>query len=227
MELNADFRVRVAVHAASQPWVPSPVPGVARRMLDRIGGEAARATSIVQYAPGSRFESHMHPAGEEFLVLDGVFSDEHGDYPAGWYVRNPPGSAHTPGSDGGCTIFVKLRQFAAADRAAVRMDARAPTVLYLGFGEEVRVEAWTPGARVERAVPAGIELLVIAGGFEEGGETFVAQSWLRLPAGSALRARAGSAGARVWVKQGSGDGALGCLHGQGGLGIGGARADPG
>src|SRR5580704_18221339 len=89
MELNADFSRRAAVHAASLPWVPSPMAGVERRMLDRIGDEVARATSIVRYAPGSHFSPHTHDGGEEFLVLDGVFQDEHGDYPAGSYVRNP------------------------------------------------------------------------------------------------------------------------------------------
>ena len=108
MNLNSDFGARAAVHAAQLDWTPSPIPGVDRRMLDRIGDEVARATSIVRYAPHSRFPSHTHGGGEEFLVLDGVFQDEHGDYSAGTYVRNPPTSSHTPGSEPGCTIFVKL-----------------------------------------------------------------------------------------------------------------------
>src|ERR1700758_3277250 len=94
-------------------------------MLDRIGNEVARATSIVRYAANSRFTAHTHGGGEEFLVLDGVFSDEHGDYPAGSYVRNPPSSSHTPGSRQGCTIFVKLWQFDPDDRTVVRIDTRS------------------------------------------------------------------------------------------------------
>ena len=90
MELNADFTKRAAVHGAGIPWLPSPVAGVERRMLDRVGDEVARATTIVRYAPGSRFSAHTHGGGEEFLVLEGVFTDEHGDYPTGSYVRNPP-----------------------------------------------------------------------------------------------------------------------------------------
>jgi anti-sigma factor ChrR (cupin superfamily) len=105
MQLNADFSRRVAVHAAQLPWVASPVAGIERRMLDRIGDEVARATSIVRYAAGSQFTAHVHGGGEEFLVLDGVFSDEHGDCPAGTYVRNPPTSQHTPHSGPGCTIL--------------------------------------------------------------------------------------------------------------------------
>src|SRR5215470_18081295 len=101
MDLNADFSRRVAVHTVRQAWVPSPMAGVERRMLDRIGDEVARATSIVRYAPASHFSRHVHGGGEEFLVLDGVFQDEHGDYPAGAYVRNPPTSAHTPRSEAG------------------------------------------------------------------------------------------------------------------------------
>jgi len=98
MNLNSDFGARAAVHAARLDWTPSPIPGVDRRMLDRIGDEVARATSIVRYAPHSRFSPHTHGGGEEFLVLDGVFQDEHGDYPTGTYVRNPPATSHTPGN---------------------------------------------------------------------------------------------------------------------------------
>jgi anti-sigma factor ChrR (cupin superfamily) len=108
MELNADFSTRVVVHAARLSWSPSPIVGVERRMLDRIGDEVARATSIVRYAPNSHFSAHTHGGGEEFFVLDGVFSDEHGDFPTGSYIRNPPSSHHKPGSGPGCTIFVKL-----------------------------------------------------------------------------------------------------------------------
>jgi anti-sigma factor ChrR (cupin superfamily) len=127
VELNADFSQRVAVHAARLPWVASPIAGVERRMLDRIGDEVARATSIVRYAPASRFSAHTHGGGEEFLVLDGVFQDEHGDYPAGSYVRNPPTTRHTPGSAPGCVLFVKLWQFDLADRTSVRRDAQTVT----------------------------------------------------------------------------------------------------
>ncbi|WP_299047113.1 cupin domain-containing protein [uncultured Tateyamaria sp.] len=128
MKLNADFTRRAVVHAAGQDFVPSPMPGVERLMLDRIGDEVARATTIVRYAPGSNFSPHTHDGGEEFLVLDGVFQDEHGDSPAGTYVRNPPGSRHQPGSEPGCTIFVKLRQFASDDDRHVVVDTTTPSM---------------------------------------------------------------------------------------------------
>jgi hypothetical protein len=213
VELNADFSQRAAVHAARLAWVPSPMAGVERRMLDRVGDEVARATSIVRYAPGSHFSPHTHGGGEEFLVLDGVFQDEHGDFPAGSYIRNPPTSSHTPGSAPGCTIFVKLWQFDPDDRAHVRTDtsgmafaAERPGVeamlLFQDGRETVRLERWAPDTEVEFAVPGGIELLVLEGGFGEGGERFEPQSWLRLPPGATLRARAGGTGCRLWVKSG-------------------------
>ena len=129
MNLNADFTKRAFVHAATLDWKTSPMPGVKRRMLDRIGDEVARATSIVRYAPGSHFSPHVHGGGEEFLVLEGVFQDEHGDFPAGCYVRNPPQSRHTPGSKPGCTMFVKLWQFDLADRRHVRLDTNKMALL--------------------------------------------------------------------------------------------------
>jgi anti-sigma factor ChrR (cupin superfamily) len=214
MQLNADFGRRAVVHAAGMPWLASPVPGVERRMLDRIGGEVARATSIVRYAPDSRFSAHTHDGGEEFLVLDGVFQDEHGDYPVGSYVRNPPTSRHTPGSAAGCTILVKLWQFEPDDRTPVRVDSRrkafnpvsgrpgvSALALFRDANENVRLERWAPGEH--RLVdPGGIELLVLDGGFSEDGETFAPQSWLRLPNGATLRATVGESGCTVWIKTG-------------------------
>jgi anti-sigma factor ChrR (cupin superfamily) len=215
MELNADFSRRAVVHAARLAWTPSPSAGVERRMLDRIGEEVARATSIVRYAPGSRFSAHTHGGGEEFLVLEGVFCDEHGDFPAGSYIRNPPTSHHTPGSASGCTIFVKLWQFDPEDRRQVRIEtAKMPFVpapdrpgvevmpLFRDAHEDVRLERWAAGAEIVLPVPAGMELLVLDGGFREGGESFEPQSWLRLPAGATLKAAAGPTGCKLWVKSG-------------------------
>jgi len=210
------FHEARAVHAARLDWVPSPIPGVDRRMLDRIGGEVARATSIVRYAAGSRFAPHTHGGGEEFLVLDGMFQDEHGDFPAGSYLRNPPGTRHTPGSAPGCTIFVKLWQFDPKDRTQVRLDSGAvpfvpaparPGVaaraLFRDTVEDVRIERWDADTAVHLPrLEGGLELLVLEGSFHEGGEVFTAQSWLRLPAGAALAAQAGAEGCIVWAKSG-------------------------
>src|SRR4029079_9756769 len=107
--VNADFTRRVVIATGAMPWIPSPQAGIERRLLDRIGGEVARATSLVRYEPTSAFPAHEHALGEEFFVLSGVFSDEHGDYGEGTYVRNPPRSRHAPRTVPGCTILVKLR----------------------------------------------------------------------------------------------------------------------
>ena len=144
-----------------------------------------------------------------------MFSDEHGDYPRGAYLRNPPGSSHTPASQPGCVIFVKLWQFDPAQKESLRLDtgsrrflpsACMPGVellpLYGDGYEDVRLERWWPDCEVELGAPGGAELLVLEGGFSEGAEAFAPQSWLRLPAGSRLRARAGPAGARIWLKAG-------------------------
>jgi len=215
MEVNADFSKRAVVHAGRMPWVPSPIAGVDRRMLDRIGEEVARATSIVRYAPESRFSSHTHGGGEEFLVLDGLFQDEHGDYPAGSYIRNPPTSQHTPGSKPGCTILVKLWQFDPADRTHLSIDTRKmpfqPALkkagvelipLFRDEREDVRLERWTRGAEVTIGDRGGFELLVLSGSFVEGGELFETQSWLRLPRGDVTNAKVGPNGCLLWVKSG-------------------------
>lgn len=95
MRINDDLTKPVTVHSAKLDWIPSPAAGVDRRMLYRVGGEVARATTIVRYAPGSSFPRHVHSGGEEILVLEGNFQDEHGDYPAGCYFRYPAAIVHS------------------------------------------------------------------------------------------------------------------------------------
>lgn len=215
MKINADFSKRVVMRADEIDWLASPMPGVERKMLDRIGEEVARATTVVRYAPGSAFSAHTHDGGEEFVVLEGVFSDEHGDFPAGSYIRNPPTSSHTPSSEPGTVILVKLHQFDPEDRTHVRIATEKArgvaeegrpgvtvTPLYADAREEVRIEEWAPGAEVAFAAEKGAEVFVIEGGFSEDRDVLGRWDWLRLPPGSAFNATAGEAGARVWIKTG-------------------------
>jgi anti-sigma factor ChrR (cupin superfamily) len=213
MRVNDDLSQPVIVHAAKLDWVPSPAAGVDRRMLFRIGGEVARATSIVRYAPGSAFPRHAHGGGEEIVVLEGVFQDEHGDYPAGSYFRNPPGTSHVPASKEGCTIFVRLWQFRDGDQIQIvrqpgeghsvelRPGAASATVLFDDGHEDVRLEEWAPGKAVSVGNQRGLEFLLLSGGLSIGDETLEPQSWGRLPAGKGLKAIAGPQGAKVWIKE--------------------------
>ena len=216
MEINAEFDKRVIVHSEEMEWAASPMPGVDRRPLDRVGGEVARATSIVRYAPGSHFSPHIHTGGEEFIVLDGVFQDEHGDFPAGSYVRNPPMSKHKPGSDEGCIIFVKLWQFTPDDRTHVRLDMNhmhavlhqgnegvSITPLYADEIEQVELQIWQADTLVEFTSMNGVEILVLDGGFQVQNDTMKKHCWLRIPMGETLQARAGAEGAKIWVKHGN------------------------
>ena len=107
MSINRDFTKRACINSEKELWHKSPADGVERLYLERDdAGESAVATTIVKFAPGSKFEQHTHDGGEEFLVLDGVFSDEFGSYSKGTYIRNPKGSAHNPYSESGCILFV-------------------------------------------------------------------------------------------------------------------------
>ena len=214
-EINANFNQRASAHGKQLEWKASPMKGVDRRMLERIGNEVARATSIVRYAPHSKFSSHVHTGGEEFLVLDGVFQDEHGDFPKGSYIRNPPGSSHTPRSDKGCTILVKLWQMEKSDHThvvadttnlafqnIVERDSVAIMPLFSDGRENVRLEKWDVNAAISLYPEDGLEIFVIEGLFVESDETFTEQSWLRLPIGASLNATSGSHGCLVWIKEG-------------------------
>ena len=215
MLLNADFSRPASVLPTESDWIASPASGVSRLMLDRIGDEVARATSLVRYAAGSRFSRHEHAKGEEFLVLDGVFSDEHGDYPTGTYVRNPPGSGHAPFSDDGCRILVKLRQFDPEDLTHVVIDTNDAAHWRMNEGtgiaqlnlhnygtEKVRMLRMEQGSEFsESAGEGGLELLVVTGKVACDGKILDAESWLRLPSGSELAVTAESA-TTLWVKTG-------------------------
>lgn len=163
-------------------------------MLERDGEEVARATSIVRYARNSSFAPHRHALGEEFLVLEGVFSDETGDFGRGMYVRNPPASKHAPSSVEGCLIFVKLRQMHPDDTARIRIDIRDRALwvqgrqaemtlpLYRGFNEEVRMCRWSTGAEFpEETFSGGAEYYVLTGSFRDENGTYGQGFWLRLP----------------------------------------------
>ncbi|WP_082897119.1 cupin domain-containing protein [Thalassotalea crassostreae] len=215
MKVAAEFNNREIVHTNTVPWVPSPMPGVDRRILDRVGGEVARATSIVRYAPGSNFSPHVHTGGEEFIVLEGIFQDEHGDFPVGSYIRNPPQSSHTPRSDNGCIILVKLWQFQPEDRTHVRLQMNAmakvaipnatgvyTTPLFKDHIEEVSLLHFDAYAELEFKAGGGAELFVLAGDITEQQDQLGLHSWARIPIGQKLKLKAGKEGAKIWLKTG-------------------------
>ena len=199
-EINGDLSKFAVVHTADVEWQASPSPSVWRNRLDLSGPEeAGRVTSVVRYDADSRFRQHPHPEGEEILVLDGVFSDERGDYPAGTYLLNPESFSHAPFSREGCVLFVKLRQYPGADRRQVTIDSSAaewrdgelPGLRVLDLydepehPEQIRLLRLEPGAVLDSQIYlGGQELFVIEGDLENGVRSYRAGSWARYPAGS-------------------------------------------
>ena len=200
MNIRADLNQTAHLANKDFEWLPSPLAGVERVLLDRVGDEVAVATSLVRYAPGAKFDAHVHTLGEEFVVLEGVFSDEHGDYPVGSYLRNPPGTSHTPHSDPGCVIFVKLRQFVDDDLTpvitSIPMQA-GETVeheLYRYKDEQVAYIHVAAGERFAfSASYYARELLVLSGELDwqqEVTHRLGAWSWIRMSPGDPLRVTA-------------------------------------
>lgn len=214
MKLHADLQQRIVLNSEDLPWRDSPIPGVQRRMLERDGEEVARATTIVRYVPGSTFSAHTHGGGEEFIVLEGVFSDEKGDYPVGTYVRNPVGSTHTPSSAEGCTILVKLHQMHPEDRARVAIDTT--TVDWLPglipglevmplhtYGtESTALVKWAPGTQFQTHRHwGGEEIFVLKGIFADEQGRYPQGTWLRNPSGS-VHTPFSIEGCTIYVKTG-------------------------
>ena len=193
MMLNMQMDQRVVIDTNQLEWQSSPAPGVLRKPLAREAAEHGHATSVVRYEPGSSFKTHQHPFGEEILVLDGVFSDESGDYGKGNYFRNPPGSSHAPSSGSGCTLLVKLHQFQADDAQHVCIDTRATDWLpgqgglqvmpLHQFGtESVALVKWPKDEKFKPHTHAGgEEIYVIRGEFIDEYGRYRAGTWIRSP----------------------------------------------
>jgi anti-sigma factor ChrR (cupin superfamily) len=215
MNIHSDLSERIVLHTDQLAWHASPVHGVERQMLDRVGEEVARATSVVRYAPNTEFTPHSHDGGEEILVLDGCFSDESGDYPAGTYLRNPPGSRHAPFSTDGCTLFVKLRQFAQSDSQELRINTKTKDwypglvpglsvmPLHEHDGISTALVRWAPNTVFKPHVhPGGEEIYVLDGVFHDEFGVYPKGSWIRSPRYSKHAPFTKEEGALIYVKVG-------------------------
>ena len=214
MLINADFSRRAALTPEHHQWVKSPQNGVERVMLDRVGEEKARATSLVRYAPSSYFPHHLHPGGEEILVLSGTFSADDTHYPVGWYLRNPPASGHRPYSEEGAVIFVKLRQMSSDESNPVaidtqdsanwqRQDNRDVCPLFLDSNEQVSLQRINADELLfDAPIDGGVELLVLAGELIDDDQVYQRGGWIRFPIGEQPQAKVGPEGATVYLKTG-------------------------
>jgi anti-sigma factor ChrR (cupin superfamily) len=198
--INTDLRERVVIDTGALDWQPSPSPTVWRKRLYLDGAaEEGVVTSIVRYDADSAFPAHDHPDGEEIFVLDGTFSDEHGDYPAGTYLLNPEGHRHAPFSKGGCVIFVKLRQYSGRDRWHITLDSNAvdwqpgrvegitikPLYAQRGYPEQVSILRQKAGSGpFPHGHPHGEEVFVLDGAFEDEHGSYSPGTWIRSPPGS-------------------------------------------
>lgn len=214
--LHGNLTLRATMNTNNMTWSPSPSGSVWRKRLHRVGpAESGQVTSLVRYEPDSKFPSHDHPEGEEILVLEGVFSDEHGDWPAGTYLLNPEGFHHRPFSQEGCVLFVKLRQYPGKSRRPLQIrtdqmqwqtsDITGLAVKQLyrqdGFSDHVRLERWSAAVLAQRHWPDGVEIFVLAGVMKDQDGRYVNGSWLRLPPGAVQKAST-TTGCELYIKEG-------------------------
>jgi len=191
--LNMDFTKTVCLRPEDQEWVTSPADGVARVHRERVSEVPGHVTSCVKFEPDSYFPTHTHPNGEEIYVLDGVFSDENGDYPAGTYIRNPPASFHKPFTKEGCKLFVKLEQFKGDDieHVVIRPEDQQWSQgfgnlkvlsLHMFHTESTALVAWPKNEVFQsHSHMGGEEIIVISGKvIDEHGE-YPTDTWLRSP----------------------------------------------
>ncbi len=191
--LNLDFTQQLIINPLEFNWLAAPSSGVFRKQFEREDTESGRVTGLVRFEAGAEFAAHKHPMGEEVIVLEGVFSDENGDYPAGTYLRHPPGSHHTPHSTDGCVIFVKLDHFHAEDNQTIiiRPDERqwrdgigglSVVALHDHLGEHSALVHWPKDEYFQpHSHMGGEEILVLDGVFSDEHGNYPTGTWIRSP----------------------------------------------
>ncbi len=214
MLIHADFSQAVIIKPEDYHWVKSPHGEVDRVMLDRIGDEIARATSLVKYAPHTTFPEHRHPHGEEILVLSGVFTENQNlHYSAGWYLRSPHQSVHQPSSEEGTLIFVKLMQIPTSETQTLRINTNDPAqwqeigsrlicTLVDASYEHTYLEKLKPQQLFTEEAEGGIEILITQGQLVDKEIVYEAGTWIRLPPKTHAHFQAGLSGASLYVKTG-------------------------
>jgi anti-sigma factor ChrR (cupin superfamily) len=216
-QISGDLSRNCSIDTAKLPWVPSPSGTVWRKRVHLVGPpEAGQVTSVVRYESNSNFPTHEHPDGEEILVLEGIFSDQQGDWPAGTFLLNPEGFQHAPFSKQGCVLFVKLRQFSGLDRRHAAIDTTSlawlstPVAgvmkkrLYAqeGFTDTITLEKWEAGVALgTTSYVAGAEIFVVEGNFSDDNGTYEQGHWLRFPVSAEHRPQS-EGGCILYIKRG-------------------------
>jgi len=204
IELHSDKSKAELVRTSEVEWkATSQAGGVYRKMIERQGTEkVARATTIVKFSPNQSFPRHVHDGGEEFLVLDGVWKDDYGDFPKYSYIRNYIGSGHTPSiGEEGCVILVKLRQMSllskgepehknwgeltpdqVSNKGRAEEDGTKQVSLFSSPFESTSVLLLPKGSSLKVKVPKhGAEIFVVDGTFTSELGTHNQWSWCRVP----------------------------------------------
>jgi len=214
-EINANFSVPVTVETKILNWQVLSGAGIKQQCLERLSGNKSRLSSLAQFPAGRAFKKFGHKGGEELLVLSGIFSDADGDYGAGCYVRNPPGTYHQPFTRDGCTVLFKLGQFQPMDRKRLVINTRGTASKWQHAGEpgvsrqelhhfaeeEVSLHRIHPECWVTFKLQSqGLEVFVCEGPVSESGNLYSAGSWMRYPAGSKVKISS-KGGACLYVKK--------------------------
>lgn len=178
-------------------WEPTPYPGIWFGCFEANHSiQEHPLTMLTRFDPGGFFAPHDHPDGEEILVVQGMFADETGEYPAGSYLLNPEWFHHSPYSPNGCITFVKLRHHGGKDRNQIRANIHLlpwvsssipqikvkPLYQQPGFPETVQIERWEPGTHLFwRSESMVKEIFVLEGVWADELGEYPAGTWLRYP----------------------------------------------
>lgn len=217
-EINADCTKLVILRPDQMVWEGTDQTGVSRIILERVNDSLlGRETSLARLAPNTELTPEVLETRMEIFVVEGAFSDGHGEYEARTFIMNPPGTTFTGATREGCVIYVKRLNGFGGGGEPVAIDTS--TADWTPFGQRVaevihfykdderdvtaRVGKVFPNAQLmEHDHPGGEEVLILEGSFKDQFGEGLPGTWLRYPIGLAHAPSTGDEGALVYIRDG-------------------------
>ncbi len=186
---NMDLSRRVVIDTENHTLKSFQPNGTFRIPLESESRESGRLTSIVKFTPGAKLDQSTHSSGEEIVVLEGVLSDEQENYPAGTYLRIPPGDYRIFSSKQGCKIFRKSNQLLPLDTENIVINTNNAewhpghgNLEVMPLSDNTALVKWPKGAVfVNHSHYGGEEIFVLKGKFNDEHGSYPKGTWIRSP----------------------------------------------
>jgi len=189
VNFNLDISKKVVIDTTNKTNKSLSKNGITKVILEGELENSEQTSSIIEYSPNTQLQIWSHPFGEEIFVLEGIFSNKNGDYPAGTYIRNSSMISDKSFSKKGCKIFIKSNQTNSIDNTQIVIDTNISKWLK-GYGnleviplyENTALVKWPKSEKfVQHSHYGGEEIFVLKGEFIDEHGRYPKGTWLRSP----------------------------------------------